>query len=72
MNECITLTKKTPKLHKRQHFFGFQLGRVASVLLEAGGKRSTWFPPEGLVELTPVALESNTGAALASWKPKKC
>ena len=45
--------KKPQKLYKCQHFFGFQLARAAPVLLEAGGKPSTWFPPEGLVELTP-------------------
>ena len=46
MNECITFKQTV------QHFFGFQLARAAPVLLEAGGKPSTWFPPEGLVELT--------------------
>ena len=54
MNECITFKKKPQKLHKCQHFFGFQLARAAPVL-EAGGKPSTWFPPEGLVELTGYA-----------------
>ena len=44
--------KKPQKLQIVQHFFGFQLARAAPVLLEAGGKPSTWFPPEGLVELT--------------------
>ena len=52
MNERITFKKKPRKLYKCQHFFGFQLARAAPVLLEAGGKPSTWFPPEGLVELT--------------------
>ena len=52
MNECITSKKKPPKLYKGQHFFGFQLARAAPVLLEAGGKPSTRFPPGGLVELT--------------------
>ena len=52
MNECITFKKKPRKLQIVQHFFGFQLARAAPVLLEAGGKPSTWFPPEGLVELT--------------------
>ena len=51
MNECITSKKKPPKLYKGQHFFGFQLARAAPALLEAGGKPSTRFPPEGLVEL---------------------
>ena len=32
---------------------GLTLARLATVsVLEAGGKPSTWFPPEGLVELT--------------------
>ena len=55
--------QKTPsKLQIVQHFFVFQLARAAPVLLfellpsdkllEAGGKPSTWFPPEELVELT--------------------
>ena len=51
MNECITSRKKLQKLQIVQHFFGFQLAGAALVL-EAGGKPSTWFPPEGLVELT--------------------
>ena len=50
MNECITSKKKPPKLYKGQHFFKLQLARGAPVL-EAGGKPSTRFPPEGLVEL---------------------
>ena len=33
MNECITSEKKPPKLHKCQHFLGFQLARGAPVLL---------------------------------------
>ena len=40
------------KLHKSQHLFGFQLAEGAPILFEAGGKLSTGFPPEGLVELT--------------------
>ena len=36
-------------------FFGFQLAIAAPVLLETGGKPSTWFPPSGLVELTSHA-----------------
>ena len=36
--------KKPQKLHKGQHFFGFQLARGAPAL-EAGGKPSTRFPP---------------------------
>ena len=56
MNECITSKKKTSKLYKCQHFFGFQLARAAPVL-EAGGKPSTWFPPEGLVELTRKGID---------------
>ena len=51
MNECITFKKKPQKLQIVQHFFGLQLARAAPVL-EAGGKPSTWFPPEGLVALT--------------------
>ena len=51
MNERITSKKKPPKLYKCQHFVGVQLAGAAPVLLEAGGKPSTWFPPEGLVEL---------------------
>ena len=50
MNECITSKKKPQKLPKCQHFFGFQL--AGAPVLEAGGKPSTSFPPEGLVELT--------------------
>ena len=41
--------KKHQKLEIVQHFFGFQLAGAAPVL-EAGGKPSTWFPPERLVE----------------------
>ena len=52
MNERITSKKKPRKLQIVQHFFGFQLAGAAPVLLEAGGKPSTRFPPEGLVELT--------------------
>ena len=52
MNECITFQKKPRKLQIVQHFFSFQLAGAAPVLLEAGGKPSTRFPPEGLVELT--------------------
>ena len=36
--------KKHQKLHKGQHFFGFQLARTAPVLCRAGGEPSTWFP----------------------------
>ena len=54
MNECITFKKKPQKLQILQHFFGIQLARAAPVL-EAGGKPSTMFPPEGLVELTSRA-----------------
>ena len=54
MNECITFKKKPQKLQICQHFFGFQLAGAAPVL-EAGGKPSTRFPPEGLVELTSHA-----------------
>ena len=50
MNRHITLKKKLQKLYKCQHFLGLQLAGAAPVL-EAGGKPSTWFPPEGLVEL---------------------
>ena len=45
MNESITSEKKPSKLHKGQHFLGFQLARGAPVLCRAGGKPSTWFPP---------------------------
>ena len=55
MNELITSRKKPQQLQIVQHFFGFQLAGAAPVLLEAGGKPSTWFPPEGLVELTSHA-----------------
>ena len=55
-HEFIT-SKKHAELFKRQHFFGFQLARAAPVLLEAGGKLSTMFPPEGLEEL-PQAQKS--------------
>ena len=35
------------------------LARLATVsVLEAGGKPSTWFPPEGLVEPTSLTLIS--------------
>ena len=51
MNECITSRKKTRKLQIVQHFFGFQIAGAAPVL-EAGGKPSTWFPPERLVGLS--------------------
>ena len=47
--------KKTSKITQSQHFFGFQLARTAPVL-EAGGKPSTRFPPEGLVELPCLLL----------------
>ena len=55
MNERITFQKKPQKLQIVQHFFRFQLAGAAPVLLEAGGKPSTWFPPGGLVELTSHA-----------------
>ena len=43
MNEFISLEKKHAKLHKGQHFFGFQLARTAPVLLRAGGNLvSAW------------------------------
>ena len=31
-------------------------------VLEAGGKPSTWFPPEGLVELTSHAISMQTSS----------
>ena len=42
MNERITSKKKPQKLHKFQHFFGFQLAGAAPVLLlRATGVSST-------------------------------
>ena len=46
-NEFITSKKKAPEITNRSNFSGFQL--------EAGGKPSTWFPPGGLVEPTPLS-----------------
>ena len=65
--------KKPRKLYKCQHFFGFQLARAAPVL-EAGGKPSTWFPPEGLVELTCHARGmrmSQCAFIIEKWKISK-
>ena len=73
MNECITSKKKPSKLHKGQHFFGFQLAGAAPVL-EAGGKPSTRFPPEGLAELTCHARSmrmSSYGFLLIKWEISK-
>ena len=53
MNEHITSKKKPRKLHKCQHFFGFQLARGAPVLLfRATGESSTsHYSPLGILLL---------------------
>ena len=55
-NERMHYFKKNINNYKRSTFFGFQLARAAPALLEACGKPSTRFPPEGLVELPRVLL----------------
>ena len=52
MNELTNSRKKHPNLPIGQHFLSSNKLDRATVLLEAGGKPSTRFPPGGLAEPT--------------------
>ena len=80
-NECITFTKNTPEVTNRSIFLRLQLAATRNRItlssyrsklygsLEAGGKPSTWFPPEGLVE--PTSPPKGTGIIFDEFQKRK-